>query len=557
MRKYSSVIFAVYCAILIFHTTVLFGQNSQSSLGRVSGEMSTQQKKILLDMVAYMKGNTATAGLEKLYQRYAEGDFGLGTAVQMPDGSVIVVASALSVALSDNWIWTTFNDGKETRYTLSPQKISNQVVFFKAVGLNKGLIPDTKMPETVSDLVKLSLISNTKVSLSYGQKAKNQQILDILMAPVFEANKPNNLLGVSIPSFDGTQVLLTSNDLIRMWNASVWVNTANKNETELIGVVTNFTQHVVTKNYAIIDQSWSQKLLYRLGYTAFISLKESYRKAMINQLIGIDIIQSPLYLLQRALTLWFFDNLNKSSDAFVFRTVVSMTEGGDNRNAVVTFIYNDNNVATSWFYQSNTWKIDELPLLFEQKIIEESKVTFQGENSKMKAFSGLTVDLGFTFPEEPYTFTGAIGYNLTPTSWLALDFQLAYTKMYYDYDQRIETHLLIPRIGVRFQFPLAFNSKMYLLPYFGGLLGMPILLSSKYSDQGASYADQLLINRVGVSLMFGWYTGIEYGFIAEIPMAIGTNIGYQVDFFGTIWANDIGIAGQYFMTFYYKVKLEG
>lgn len=329
----------------------------------------------------------------------------------------------------------------------------------------------------------------------------------------------------------------------------------------------DFAQAISKDNILTATTFFSTELVYRFGHAAYLFLRSSAKTQ--NLVSRNDIRRGGLFPLRQALGIFFYENMQKTQDAFRFRIVVSLADNLKINSSIVTFSLNRTIVSTAWRWYNEGWAMDGLPLVIENPLVPFVVLGKQEVlTPPLKPFSGMVFSLGASFYPKYLKSSSYMGYNLNLSKYLSVDFKLSYDVLLYEnsYDTAPTGHFagqifadfLGAKVGLRLQYPFPVVNKIYLMPYFGIELGSAFLLHSTESTH--SYFDNLLIRRVPVTLLVGWSTGFEFGFRVGIPMAVGIGVSYQQDFFGhqTIKngppsaTNVRGNAEMYYLSLYYK-----
>lgn len=328
----------------------------------------------------------------------------------------------------------------------------------------------------------------------------------------------------------------------------------------------NFAQLIETENLPTAKEFFSSNLTYRFGHAAYLFLRSNSR--MKGLLTRNDIRRGGLYPLQKALIIFFNENIQKNDGGLKFRIVVSLADNPLINSSIVTFSLNRSIASTAWRWSENRWTLESLPLSVENQLVPFLALGKQGVLSPPpKPFSGFAFAAGVGFYPGFQPISPSITYNLNLSRHLSVDFKVSYDILPYSNSYnlagghlggRTTAEFISAKIGLRLQYPFVILHKVYLMPYAGIEMGSAFLLTRTASSH--MYFNDLVISRIPITLLIGWQAGLEFGVRAGIPMALGMGVGYQQDFFGqqtvkqgpTGSTNPQGMAEMYYISLYYK-----
>ncbi len=334
----------------------------------------------------------------------------------------------------------------------------------------------------------------------------------------------------------------------------------------------NFSQEMQKENLWQAANFFSLDLVYRFGYAAYLALRSNIKTQ--NLVTRSDIRKAGLAPFRRALITFFNEQIHAQEEGQLrFRIVVSLADEPVNNSSIVTFSLNKNIVSTSWRWQKEHWLIESLPLSLEDQLVPFLELGRQEDLvPDLLPFSGMTFNLGTSFLAQAKRPSASLGYHYNLSKYLSLDFSLGYDILWYrnfyqmtnqgTFSANFDAEFITLKTGLRLQYPLIIMNRVYIMPFAGINMGMAFL-TRKTSSDFHSYFNELLINRLPLTLLIGWNSGLEFGFRAGIPMALGILFSYQQDFFGQQTLkkgpsgsiNPSGGADLYYISLYYKIAL--
>ncbi|MGL4524597.1 MAG: hypothetical protein ACRCVN_03625 [Spirochaetia bacterium] len=339
--------------------------------------------------------------------------------------------------------------------------------------------------------------------------------------------------------------------------------------------IEKFIMHIENRNFSNAHRFLSKKLIYDFGCAAYFYNKDN-EKLFSTIITNADIRRGGLYPLAKSMVALFIQSNDKSDWEIQFRIIVSMADRVNINPSIVTLSLNRNIVPTSWKLGPDRWQLDSLPLPFENRLIPYLSYDAQKVlNIPMRPFSGLFLEYNMAFyPVEIFQgdqLSGYIGYHLNFTRYLSMNFKIGLLGLLYksEFDRggvhesyKALIQLLVGKIGLQLHYPIMLGKNAYVMPFVGVDIGMGYALDNAESTFGDF--DEFLIRRSPFTLILGWQTGLEFGFIAGAPMGIGLTIGYDQDFFsqqtmkkGLPGARNIkGSASEFYASIYYKIGLQ-
>ncbi len=332
-----------------------------------------------------------------------------------------------------------------------------------------------------------------------------------------------------------------------------------------------FSQEMQAENLAQSADFFSLDLIYRFGHAAYLFLRSSIKTQ--NLVTRADIRKAGLMPLRKALIAFFNEQIYRDeSGNFRFRIVVSLADEPVHNSSIVTFSLNKNIVSTSWRWQEGYWLMETLPLSVEDQLVPFLELGKQEVlTPPLLPFSGLTLGLGTSFLPQAKMPSASLGYHYNLSKYLSLDFSIGYDALWYRnfyqipgtgaFSANFTAEFITLKTGLRLQYPLIIMNRVYMMPFVGINIDAAFLIQKSPSTH--VYFNELLIARLPLTLLIGWNTGLEFGFRAGVPMALGISVFYQQDFFGqqtlkkgpTGSINPSGGADLYYISLYYKIAL--
>jgi hypothetical protein len=241
---------------------------------------------------------------------------------------------------------------------------------------------------------------------------------------------------------------------------------------------------------------------------------------------------------------------NQDRRVFVLLSVGDVRLPAMSEVSETIFILNMQRLAIGWRFSQGHWRIDDL-----------SALGLQDTTELLRNFSRRGVKLAMGYSFSPFSEISARNINADATmqwdlfKYMAFGAGISYQLQNYRVGDRTRV-LSVLGINSQLQLHVAMSFGSFnVMPFLGVNVGFGVRLEQPHE---VTPWDEMLINRLGFSVIGGWYSGVEFSVGVQPRLFYGLEGGYVGDYFGNKWLYRFAertSAGAFFVRVYIKIGI--
>ncbi len=309
---------------------------------------------------------------------------------------------------------------------------------------------------------------------------------------------------------------------------------------------------VMTETYELFGALFTAPLRGRVGLKVLLELLDRLdsreREVFYERMLEVGGVTA---LIEDALANYFITLTNRQDRrVFVLLSVDDTRLPAMSETTQAIFVLNTQRLPIGWRFSAGQWRVDDL-----------SSVGLTDTTAFLRDFSrrGIKVGMGYSF--SPLSEVSARNINADATmqwdlfKYMAVGAGLSHQMQNYRVGE-ITQVLSVLGINSQLQLHVAMSFGAFnIMPFVGFSAGFGVRVEKPHD---VSPWDGMIINRLGFSVIGGWYTGVELSVGAQPKLFYGLEGGYMGDYFGSKWLyrfNDRTSAGAFFIRLYVKVGI--